>query len=483
MDGHKLEIPIIINVLQTLIDYKMPYIQKLIEIILKFIKNQLINLTPKDYQELTDINSKIQSNTLRQFVQKDLLQKFNLKISMDLDRNNLDFVISAFMNHKNDLEKLKLALEAVKNCNLQNASLNTILNLITAMSYVPHFPKNYCSILNKLQIYLIENIHQIKTNDILFLLHNMVFAADNNKNEEFYNEALFNKCAEVITSRDVTSSIAAACLNSFIRIRHMQKHLLDYTCSRYFIEKNNGVRFKEEFVLSSLINAYAQYNLKDVYLQKLIKNYEEIIKLIKSKKILDSALNFAVFEYYNASLLTNIFSNEEYYFNVAGRKFLNLWQKLKTTPNYNGPEPSEKCIKKFTIWHTKYNFELFPYLEKGLGGSIYIKKNLKTKLYHQIEYITMFRNGGYPIAINNIEDKNIEYIEDLQVPNNSKIVLIFEIPNYWYFQNSNIIIGKYSMYIDVIKSLSVEVIPINLNNWKTLTENEKIPYLMKEIHS
>jgi hypothetical protein len=33
----------------------------------------------------------------------------------------------------------------------------------------------------------------------------------------------------------------------------------------------------------------------------------------------------------------------------------------------------------------------------------------------------MFRNGGYPIAINTNEDKDIEYVEDLQVPQNAKM--------------------------------------------------------------
>jgi hypothetical protein len=179
--GHKLEINVIINILHTLIDYKIPNIQELLKMSLKFIKKQLINLTPKDYQELSEINSKVQPNTLRQYMYKDLLQKLNLKISMDLDRNNLDFLISAFMHHKNDLKKLNLALDAVKDCKLENVSLNTILDLINAISYVPHLPNEYLSILNKVQLYLMERTNEIKTNDIIFLLHNLVYAIECNK--------------------------------------------------------------------------------------------------------------------------------------------------------------------------------------------------------------------------------------------------------------------------------------------------------------
>jgi hypothetical protein len=167
-------------------------------------------------------------------------------------------------------------------------------------------------------------------------------------------------------------------------MKHLQKDLLNYTCIKYFTDKKSNIHFNEEFVLISIINACGQYKYENENLQLLMTNLDQIIKPCKSKKMLNYALSYAFFNNYNISILKEIFNNEEYYFNATGRKFINLWQKLKTIPNYNGPEPSEKCIKKFTIWHTKSKFILLPYLEKGLGGSIYIRTNLKTKLQHQI---------------------------------------------------------------------------------------------------
>ena len=261
-----------------------------------------------------------------------------------------------------------------------------------------------------------------------------------------------DNCIEIAISNDISLKNGAWLTHWCNKIRHINKRLLNFVCAKFYqeviLEKKNA-RFLTEQLLS-LMTGLAYANHKPLFWEDFCKQFQkkEMLKYDEETLIIWS-MHMACLNYYDPIILDKIFTSQ---YNFCNNKFLHwtflkLWQKLKTIGNYEGPELSQEKIATFEELNKKNTYMLLSSLEQALGGSMYLKTDLRSKLHHNIgkklynitnvlcktffsinflDYVVAFRNGGYPIAIKDLEEnttsrENITYIENLEVPPNCEM--------------------------------------------------------------
>lgn len=60
-------------------------------------------------------------------------------------------------------------------------------------------------------------------------------------------------------------------------------------------------------------------------------------------------------------------------------------------------------------------------------------------------------------------------------------LVIFGCDSSYYKYNSKLFKSVYPLLFKSVEALGCSVIPISLNNWNSLSEHERIPYLMQKI--
>ncbi|XP_023246803.1 uncharacterized protein LOC106645823 [Copidosoma floridanum] len=141
--------------------------------------------------------------------------------------------------------------------------------------------------------------------------------------------------------------------------------------------------------------------------------------------------------------------------------YLRLWQILQTLPNYNGPKPPLEALQKVNQ-SPKKDFQFYYSLEKMLNGPKYFKTNLRSKLYHQLDHVFVFKNDEHLTP--QIIDQDVKYIEDLNVPDDCKAVILLNLPPYMFGRNTGELLGPFSVCYDYLRSLSYEIVAVSWNN-------------------
>lgn len=62
-------------------------------------------------------------------------------------------------------------------------------------------------------------------------------------------------------------------------------------------------------------------------------------------------------------------------------------------------------------------------------------------------------------------------------------VLVLFMPYFWYFRNSNELLGTYKNIVKTLTAMSYTVVTINENMWINLPKERRTPFLMNEIQS
>lgn len=208
-------------------------------------------------------------------------------------------------------------------------------------------------------------------------------------------------------------------------------------------------------MLFRMLEGLADLKHKPFCWEMLVDNFKTSNMLkYKMETLLYVAYHLACLDHYRPKVLGKVF---EYNFDFKENRilhytYLKLYQKLKTTPDYTGPLPSEKNVESFeNLMREIIEYPLYTSLVESLGGSQYIKSNIRTKLYHQIgnlyidqiitiqhdkflscyyfaDHIIAFQPGGSPLAIDTIQKEengnssgSIKYLENLNFPENSQM--------------------------------------------------------------
>ncbi|XP_012258072.2 uncharacterized protein LOC105687202 [Athalia rosae] len=360
-----------------------------------------------------------------------------------------------------------------------------------------HLTPGYEELLFNVQQVIIKNMHQMSSSTTSDLILKLTIKITEKGHKEFYNEEFVDACAEHIISTDAGLKQGVAMLSKLRRIGHTQIRLIDYVAAKCFenpsILTNSGHNCYMNLIIALAMADYKPIFweiIHEIILKNIAKNEYPDIRLM-----LNLATSLAVFDSFNKDLTKRVFNTgflkhiltkidvKNTYWNL-----LLFYQAVKLfSPTYTGPWPSEQIIQTAIelngLNQSKAN--LLPALVQAMGGSQYILSNLKTKLGHHIDHVIIMRKGGYPVAVNTseISEPNITpYIEDLQLPVDSQVIIVINLPDDAYSTNSRRLKGDWALLLKTLETLTgYTVISISSKMWNGLMDREKIPYLMQAI--
>ncbi|CAH0550529.1 unnamed protein product [Brassicogethes aeneus] len=305
----------------------------------------------------------------------------------------------------------------------------------------------------------------------------------------YYNEVFLDSCVNYVIDNDLGLEKSLCFLRKFIRVNHWNKYLLDYTCKKIIEDP--------KFFKSEVGNVYAlvcSMCLTD-YRPKEWESVKEIIKGIKNmpnnckRDVLWMRFGAALclLDIYKLDVLSKCL-NETYLDSLFKKKvfmsdiehFLTIWYSLDLYKQDFLDLLPDKYNLKFLhskMWYIT-EFPLKGALEKGVGGQEYVLTNVKSKIGHQIDHAILFRKGGFPVAVQN---ENVEFIEDISIPEDHQLVCIFYLKPICYTINKNMLREGIRFSLNYLEQKGYPTISINGENWHELEDFEKIPYIMQNI--
>lgn len=469
----------------------------LIQSLLQMIRVNINEMSLQDIMFTVYLLKKMDSTPLRDalLIALPLVLEINLSTKIQSDDINMlnrlmRFVIDNIKNQEAHNILFKLLLKNKNNMTVKIA-WSTFLSLCKT-SYLPPIAFD---VLNNVQWILITNAKGLGVPKIINILENLEFVVTKNKTHgyKFYNEALVDALVNSALSSDIHYYSGIDLLKMLNNLNYAHIPLLEYLAAKCFEQpdllKNASYKKLYNF-LEGFINADYKPVFWDTIRDAILANEAENNRSTGSS-ICRFALYLTALDCYSPSLLNKVFSYDVKYNEKGNREFiakemLLLYQSIKTLyPMYEGPWPSQETLEYITnLDPVPPAYSLRAALELALGGPFYVHNNLRTKLGHHIDHVVIMRKGGYPIAINKIaSDKtNVNYVEDIETPSESQIILIFNLPDTAYAINSQRLKSTWSLRIKSAEALmNCNTVAIHSSSWMKLPEYERVPYLMQAI--
>ncbi|KAG5337991.1 FAKD2 protein, partial [Acromyrmex heyeri] len=497
-----MQITEIINSLRMLTYFKIPANCVLTQSLLQMIRANVNEISLQDIISIVVTLKKMDSTPLRDALLIALPVVFEAQLPTKLDPDNITMLT----------QSLRLISENnINNPKIQNIILKSLqkfekdLNVLTAWSiFCSLCSASYPSpmafeLLFNIQKILISDAKQLSIQEIKMALHKLVLVTVRNKEYgcKFYNEALVDAFVNSALSAEISFDNSIYLLKYLNELNYAHIPFLEYLAAKCFQQPNllkDGPYFRVSVFLEGLINADYKPVFWDIIRDAILANKVE--NKIFNKSMIKFALHLIALDCYSPSLISKVFSQiikpNDPMKNIHARELLLLYQSVKTLyPMYNGPWPSQDLLEHaVNIHRTLLSSILSPFslktaLELALGGPQYVHNNLGTKLGHYIDHVIVMRKGGYPIAINTVNTSNatnMTYIEDIQTPSESQMILIFNLPEAAYAMNSQRLKSTWSLKIKSVEALmKTNAIAINSSSWMKLPEYERLPYLMRAI--
>ncbi|XP_039315071.1 uncharacterized protein LOC105198482 isoform X1 [Solenopsis invicta] len=491
----------IISSLRMLTYFKIPTNCVLTQSLLQMIRANVNEISLQDIINIIVLLKKMDSTPLRDALLIALPVVFETQLPTKLDSDNI-FMLA---------QSLRLISENnINNPEVQNTILKSLqkfentLNVQTAWSiFCSLCVASYLSpiafeLLFNIQKVLINDAKQLSIPDIIRALHKLVLVTARNKEYgcKFYNEALVDAFINSALSAEISFDKSIHLLKLLNELNYAHIPFLEYLAAKCFEQPNllkDASYFRVFIFLEGLINADYKPVFWDIIRDAILANKVE--NKVFNRSMIKFALHLIALDCYSPSLISKVFSQiirtNEPMNSIHMRELLLLYQSVKTLyPVYNGPWPSQNILEHAINIHKTLlspilpTFSLKTALELALGGPQYVHNELRTKLGHYIDHVIVMRKGGYPIAINTVTSPgtNVTYIEDIQTPSESQMILIFNLPDAAYAVNSQRIKSTWSLKIKSVEALiKTNAIAINSSSWMKLPEYERLPYLMRAI--
>ncbi|XP_011631392.1 uncharacterized protein LOC105423363 isoform X2 [Pogonomyrmex barbatus] len=490
----------IIKSLRMAIYFKLPNNCILFQSLLQMIRVNVNEISPQDIISIVVLLRKMDSSPLRDALLIALPLVFEVQAPTKLDTDNI-YVLTRSLRFISETN--------ISNLEVQNAIIKPLLkfenNLDVHMASSIFYSlcvANYLSpialeLLFNVQKILISEIKQLNISEIMTTINKLSFAVTKHKEYrcKFYNEALMDALINAALSAEIYFNNGINLLKLMNEFNYAHIPFLEYLAAKCFEQPNllkGASYFKISIFLEGLINADYKPVFWDTIRDAILANKVE--DKIFNNSMIKFTLHLIALDCYSPNLISKVFSQvsmTETRKDIHMRELLLLYQSVKTLyPMYNGSWPSQDILDYAVNIHKTLLNPIFPtsslksVLELALGGPQYVHNDLRTKLGHYIDHVIVMRKGGYPIAINTITStgNNIMYVEDIQTPSESQMILIFNLPDTAYAINSQRLKSTWSLKIKSVEALvKTETIAINSNSWIKLPEYERLPYLMRAI--
>ncbi|XP_044729631.1 uncharacterized protein LOC123292981 [Chrysoperla carnea] len=489
-----LEITELLEVLKTVTYVGVNSNSTITQILLQLLRHQINNLSLQQIIFLQFILNKFTSNPLVDALKIALpiVLDINLRTKIDTTNlNELSHLLQFASKNQISKENIDYIINVLISHDIQN--IHMAKSIVWSVCDLPVEDVAYEKLLKKCLDLISKDLSQLKCTEVDTTLSKLAqrFSSRNNA-VWFYHEKFANSCAEYIIDNRLDINVANGIQRRLLQFDHVHMPLIDYFTNLYLNDPtlllNNKTVFMKTFI-SSIVRA-------DYINLKSLPNVKEIIqKYIDSKERKEIAginftLELAVLDFYNRKVLETSLE-DEYLQRTVNKGNLTQCQNLlllsqalvHLNKDHTDLVPSNTIINAALERIPPRNeFPLKNALSVALGGYNYFKTNVNANLGYAIDHIMVVRRGGFPIAINQNDEANVQTnLEDIECSNDNQMVAIITFPSNCYAINSHRLKGNYSFMVNLLEARGIRTIPISIMKWNKLLDFEKIPYLMQKI--
>ncbi|XP_051158666.1 uncharacterized protein LOC127280014 [Leptopilina boulardi] len=483
-----------IDAVKLLKDLKIKKNSIIFTTLLKKIQNETKSIKDTNFTELEEIRTLLieikidEAKLLRKDIQE------SLDSTIRNNNNNIFILCTDLYNavHFKDPDK-KLIVSILRKISKYplRYSVGTAASIYTSSFVFPDIIIKENFNIRKFEYHIIGNITKLSFKNILDVIKRLSVSSLTTKfsNDLYNSEFIDFLITSLMSNENFSFEIGIDILYDLQNLRHHNTKIIDYLMIKCFENPRLILKLNRMQLIAFTLGL--SISIETPPLWDSIKQY--ILKNERSKlSFTKQCYNLILLNYYNHELISLTFKNSEAFFNqlkiYEKIRIRFIYQMVKTLePSYKEYLPSVQLLKYFSSLnninrHVKINDNVLNTLEKALGGHEYVQSNVFTKYDHFLHHIVVMRKGGFPVAINHVDNRNVSVnIEDIIIPPESKIIAFLYYGNNEYYRNVKHLRKKYIIYNNSIESLGYSVIPINLDDWTNMNQKEKIPFIMNEI--
>lgn len=464
----------------------------IVQVLLQLLRHNVNDLSLQQIMFLDFLLKQFKSSPLVDGLLIALPIVFEVHLPVKMDRENIAH-LAEYLQYVSKRPVSDKCIEIIINCMIKFIDTHDVLDAKIAKSIIWSIcdleeDEFYEPLLQKaINALLLNDIDKLEYLEIQTTMTKLIYKYSA-KFPFYYNETFLDSCANYIVDHDCGFEEAIYTLRKFSRIYHSNDNLLNYVSTQ--CHKNPELLSKMSVLhMYTIAVATALTEFKPVYWDTLkealsktdcFANYNKRdvlwIKLAASLCALDiykrDVLSIALDETSLKKVIKqNYLSDYE--------NFLLINQSICTLePDFKYLLPP-KSITENIITKLKpvLDYPLEAPLQKGLGGENYVNTCMKTELGHHIDHVVVMRKGGYPVSL----PKTVQYLEDIEVPFDSQMVLVLALGPLHYTLNSKRLKATSALMIKTLEAKGYTVVPICVEVWEVMADFEKIPFLMQAI--
>lgn len=312
-------------------------------------------------------------------------------------------------------------------------------------------------------------------------------------------EAVVHRCVENHWSLSELSVLLDCC----VRHEYATPGLSEYVAERTIKEEETVAKDSRVSVVSLSDAVAACARQTDIFREAahiLMSCQEKLdaLELIAPHVFARFGLNLARLHCFPKELLGRAF--DEHFlaksrFKVSSRQWpfmlTNLLQLEQCAridlKDYKGPFLPDNVRKEAIAVVAEESSVLVPLkkcLEVALGGAQFVAAGLWTRHGYFLDFAVVMRRGEYPMALNtqlaSAHGCSYLYIEDLVVPEDSKILVVLTGNAKSYMRHTSVMKAGVATKLRHLTLLGYHPLLVNIEQWKSLPDHEKIPYVMRE---
>uniref|UniRef100_A0A182QAP2 RAP domain-containing protein n=1 Tax=Anopheles farauti TaxID=69004 RepID=A0A182QAP2_9DIPT len=303
----------------------------------------------------------------------------------------------------------------------------------------------------------------------------------------FYHEPFLKRCAQYAVDNDIGLLNALYMLKKMNKISFLHIPLLDYIAShgsKLSLIPTSGIIT----IVAGFSNANYIPSNWDTVKEEILRNSS-----IKNPSIpwIRYNLELLSLDIFNAKLLTHWLDPQLLEASMSRNVLMDYLQltelgqtlRLLYSERYQGPYPAKHYQEKsVTLMLQNNDHPLLKPLEYAFGGEEYINTQVVTDYGHVLDHVIVFDADGKAVKarVAAPETGSAVRLEDIRQLG-SKSVAVLYLPKSCYAINVNRLRGRFVLHIKTIQALGVPTVTISPLIWSNLPENERIPFLQREI--
>ncbi|CAD7093812.1 unnamed protein product [Hermetia illucens] len=494
--SRSLEINDIIQSLKILSYIGIPANSNIMHILLNLLRKQINDISLAHIVFLDFLLRKLERTPLVEALRMALPMLFQIQLSSQIDHENVPELVEllTFAANNNTSDKCVMSIVSALTLHGESLKVDAAVQIVWALTELQNFKPSHDRLLHNCFNIISSKIMQLSFEKVDLILHKTI-----NKTvlkfDSFYSEDLLDAAAQHAVQNDIGFTNAMFILKKFNKLSFVNKPLLDYTANKV-LENPQWIKSSRPALYLGFLTAFSIANYTP-------SNWESIKPYLFENPIVRSARNELPWMKFNLELLSigcyskdlleKVFDDDFLDLHLAREQnlldylqMLLLYQCTQTVyAQYDGKLPDRRFIDKaIELNFEKQQFPLKACLENIFGGEEYVGTKISTRFGQLIDHIIVFDKDQRPVIVNETATPETEQavmmIEDIK-KESSNIVAILACPKSYYTINSHRLKGVFHLWTQTLENLGVRVLPVNLEQWSNLPEQERLPYLEREV--